>query len=330
MEHHSVTDDIVRFRLRRQAAWQQLDRLIAAPRRTLASGEQFTALIRLYRQVSNDLSYATTFFPEQDVTRYLNQLVARAHHLVYPAGGIRIATILTFFTAMFPRAVRRLGLYIATSAAVMAGGGGLGYALTRLSPIAAYTLLPASFLALFNPSHAGAAKTATDTYAPLVSSVIMTHNMVVALQVFVGGLTLGFYTAYNLWYNGVVIGVLAALFQQAGDAGHFWSLIVPHGVTELTAVSIAGGAGLLFAHRLVSPGRLGRRTALLKAGREAVLLMLGVVPMLIIAGTIEGFVTPSPLPLPAKYGVAVATALGWLLYFGFAGRGQRPRHFRSK
>ena len=92
----------------------------------------------------------------------------------------------------------------------------------------------------------------------------MTHNMLVAVLAFVGGITLGLYTLYAMWQNGIIVGALAGLFTVDHRTAVFWSLIVPHGVTELTAIFIAGGGGLLFAHRLLTPAAGRSRTSCLR------------------------------------------------------------------
>ncbi len=140
---------------------------------------------------------------------------------------------------------------------------------------------------------------------------------------FLGGATLGLYTIYALWQNGMIIGVLAALFQMDHKAYIFWSLIVPHGVTELTAIFIGGAAGLIFANKLAYPGQASRLDALRLGLMDAVQLMIGVFCMLMIAGTIEGFITPSFLPAPIKYWIAILTLGFWIFYFTMAGRKER-------
>jgi uncharacterized membrane protein SpoIIM required for sporulation len=306
---------VSQFQARRAPSWRQLEELLRQKSRA-QSAQSFLRFVRLYRAVAGDLSYAQTFYPDADVTDYLNGLVSAAHHRLYRRTSRSYTTVWDFYRRVFPSIFRRLGGYILAATLVSALGGVFGYLLVLLQPIQAYHLLPPSFLHQFQPSQAG--PHAVD--APLMSSVIMTHNIFVALMAFVGGMSLGIYTTYALWQNGMILGVLAALFQSSGHATVFWSLIVPHGVTELLAIFIAGGAGFRIAHKIIAPAQLTRAASLRIGTLDAVQLMLGTVPMFVIAGTIEGFLTPSPLPEWTKFLVAVLTGVFWIVYFRFVGR----------
>jgi uncharacterized membrane protein SpoIIM required for sporulation len=149
----------------------------------------------------------------------------------------------------------------------------------------------------------------------------MTNNIWVSFQAFAGGITFGAFTVYVLIQNGLVLGALGAtLSTTAPRALRFWSLILPHGVIELMAIFIAAGAGLILGWSLIAPGNVSRWDALRKASRDALPLVGGVVAMLIVAGCIEGFITPSPLPARLKLAFAGLTAIGLTLYFSRAGR----------
>ncbi len=311
--------DIVQFRKQRQDQWRKLELALQRRRQAFRSEAELNQFVALYKTTTNDLAYAQTYFPGDAVVHYLNALVAAAHNRLYrqTEGGFR--GIWRFFRATFPHLFRSFGRYIGLSALITLAGAIYGYLLVWSDPLKAYQLLPPTLIQGADPLHAG--PHAVDS--PVVSSAIMTHNIEVALMAFVGGLTAGLFTVYSLWTNGLILGVLAAIFQTSGRVAMFWSLIVPHGVTELLAIFIAGGAGLLFAHKLLAPGSLKRSTAVRLGAQNAALLMLGTVPMFIVAGTIEGFFTPAPLPISVKYLMAVATGLVWVLYFGALGR-KRP------
>jgi len=149
---------------------------------------------------------------------------------------------------------------------------------------------------------------------PLASSAIMTNNLSVSFATFAFGITGGVGTVWMLAFNGLLFGVVNAACWQAGMSGELMSFVAPHGVLELPAIFIAGGGGLLIAKGLLFPGTLPRRASLVRDGGRAVRLALGIVPLLIVAGTIEGFVSPTDLPARWKYLLA-AGLFGLLILF---------------
>jgi uncharacterized membrane protein SpoIIM required for sporulation len=152
------------------------------------------------------------------------------------------------------------------------------------------------------------------TVKPLASSAIMTNNLSVSFTTFALGITGGLGTIWMLALNGLLFGVVNAACWQAGMSQQLLSFVAPHGVIELPAIFIAGGGGLLIAKGLLFPGTLPRRASLVVEGGRAVRLVVGIIPMLIVAGTIEGFVSPSELPVWLKYTVA-AGMFGLLLLY---------------
>jgi uncharacterized membrane protein SpoIIM required for sporulation len=137
---------------------------------------------------------------------------------------------------------------------------------------------------------------------PLASSNIMTNNLMVAFRTVGGGITAGLFTLYSLFFNGLLMGAIAALVSQNQLAYPFWAFVFPHGALELPAIFFAGGAGLLIAKALLFPGQYRRVDALKLYGYQSAQLVFGIVPLLIIAGIIEGFFSPSPyIPELIKY-----------------------------
>jgi uncharacterized membrane protein SpoIIM required for sporulation len=158
------------------------------------------------------------------------------------------------------------------------------------------------------------------TFAPAVSSFIIANNIKVAAIAFAGGMTLGIATLWIVLNNGLMIGGLGAMFAARGFGADFWATIAPHGVLELSAIQISAAAGLLLAKGVVAPGRLRRIDALKANARRAAVLMVGVTGMLVIAGIIEGFLTPQRTSIPFRFAVGALTALLLIAYFTFAGR----------
>ena len=154
---------------------------------------------------------------------------------------------------------------------------------------------------------------------PLASSAIMTNNMTVGFTTFALGITGGLGTIYMMAFNGLLIGVIGMACWLSGMSLQLWSFVAPHGVLELPAIFIAGGAGFRIAQGLLFPGVLPRRDSLARAGVEAVQLLLGTVPILIIAGLIEAFVSPTGLAIPLKFSMAAALFVLLNLYlFGLS------------
>jgi uncharacterized membrane protein SpoIIM required for sporulation len=153
------------------------------------------------------------------------------------------------------------------------------------------------------------------TVKPLAASAIMTNNLSVSFTTFALGITAGIGTAWMMVVNGLLLGVIGAATWHAGMAVQLWSFVAPHGVLELPAIFIAGGAGFEIARGMLFPGLLPRRESLALAGGRAARLVLGTIPMLIVAGTIEGFLSPSDIAAPLKFlfaGVMFAALVAYL------------------
>jgi uncharacterized membrane protein SpoIIM required for sporulation len=312
------------FVARRRKGWEQLEALLAvADRRGLRGLEpdQIAALGFLYRAATTDLAAAQARDYGGSLHRYLNRLIARAHAYVY-AGSARggWSRIARFLMSTFPREFRRSWAPITACAAVFTLAAAVAYAAVSTRPLDVYALLPASEIPLVQKSLHDSNFAHEPGFAPALSSMIITNNIKVAALAFAGGMTLGVFTIWEVLNNGLVVGGLGALFAAKGFGTDFWATIAPHGVIELTAIQIAGGAGLLLAGAVVAPGRLRRIDALKRNGRRAATLLVGVTAMLVVAGTIEGFFSPLRTPIPARLGVGAATAAFLLWYLGLSGR----------
>jgi uncharacterized membrane protein SpoIIM required for sporulation len=315
------------FVTRRRKGWEQLEALLAVADRRGLRGldpEQIGALGFLYRAATTDLATAQARDYGGALHRYLNRLIARAHAYVY-AGSARggWSRIARFLAATFPREFRRSWAPIAICATVFALGATVAYAAVSARPLDVYALLPASEIPLVQKSLHDTNFARDPGFAPALSTMIITNNIQVAALAFAGGMTLGVFTLWEILNNGLMLGGLGALFAAKGFGLDFWATIAPHGVIELTAIQIAGGAGLLLAAAVVAPGRPRRIDALKQSGRRAATLLVGVAALLVAAGTIEGFFSPLRTPIPARLGVGAATAAFLLWYLGLSGRSAR-------
>lgn len=294
--------------------WKQLEDLITALHKNKNSlnGKDIDHFHKLYQKAAQHLSYSQTFFPQEDVTNYLNNLVAKAHNLLYKDQISSMKQMRYFFTTKF---IGLLGEQwkFALAAMLLFTLGGVGSFLSVLSdPLHLYSVLPAQIAQGVDPEQLGANHDSIDP--SMMSASIMTNNIQVAILAFAGGITFGLLTVYILIFNGIIIGALAALFWHYGMTYEFWAYIVPHGMIELVAIFIAGGAGLLMGYKLFVPGPYTRMYQLKVQGKRSVMLLLGTIPLFVIAGVIEGFITPASISLEAKYLVAILTVLGLVLY----------------
>jgi uncharacterized membrane protein SpoIIM required for sporulation len=312
------------FVARRSPLWQQLDALLRRVERhgvRKLSTADIAELGRLYRAVTSDLAYAQGRGFDRSLVEYLNRSVARAHAQVYaraPESGF--ARIADFYARVFPHEFRRSAPYVGICIAITLACAVVSYVLVRNHPADIYAFLPKMLVpeAIRKSLHDTNFAVSAD-FAPAMSAAIITNNIKVAIVAFAGSITLGTLTIYIIAFNGLMLGGLGALFANAGFGYDFWATIAPHGIIELTAIQIAGASGLLIAAGVLYPGRLRRRDAIVANARRAGTLILGVASMLIVAGTIEAFVSPRRLPAPTRIAVGLATAIGLLLYFGGAG-----------
>jgi len=283
--------------------------------------DELSELGRLYRATTSDLAYAQGRGYDRALVEYLNRSVARAHAQVYartPQSGIK--RIAEFYTRAFPREFRRCLPYVAICAAITAACAVVAYVLVRNHPLDAYALLPKLLVSEKIRKSLHDSNFALDPgFAPAMSAAIITNNVKVSIVAFAGCVTLGALTIYIIATNGLMLGGMGALFTNAGFGSDFWATIAPHGVIELTAIQIAGAAGLLIAAAIVYPGRRRRRDLIAANARRAGTLMLGVASMLIVAGAIEAFVSPQRWPERTRIVFGLVTALALFLYFGGVG-----------
>ena len=303
-----------------RAEWEALDRALAAFNRQRGpkSAAELEALHELYLKVTQQLSFCQTYFPQVQTTAYLNDLAVRAHNTLYRNQVAGRRQLKTFFRHTFVRLLVERGNFIAIAALLFVLGGLAGFIAVLTEPLSLYSLLPPEITAGVDPAHLGQYDQPIPSAA--ISAYIMTNNIRVAIFAFAGGATLGLLTVYFLFYNGLIIGSLAAVFWQSGKFYEFWAFIVPHGMLELTAIFIAGGSGLLMAYKVIVPGVRPRAYQLKKQALQSVQLLLGTLPLFVIAGLIEGFFTPAPIPPEAKYAVAGLTVLALCAYVYFGSK----------
>ncbi len=276
---------------KRKRHWTRLEQLLEQRKNhglNSLTRSELQELGLLYRQAAADLSALREDPSGKSYARFLNLLLARAHNTIYAGQKSRGSGIIHFYLYEYPRVFRRnLGL-ISIAFLLFVLGALTGLLLTRTDSIVGLE--------------------------PTASSAIMTNNIGVCFFAFAGGITAGLFTIYLQVFNGVMIGVIGTACWLHGMSIPLWSFVAPHGVLELPAIFISGGAGLRIAQGMLFPGLLTRRDSIAKSGREAVRLVLGIIPMLIVAGIIEGFISPSGLNWKFKFALAAAISVIFWAY----------------
>lgn len=292
--------NLERWAARRRPTWQQLEDLLQQIDKRGVKAldrEQIQSLGRLYRSSSADLSRARAMNLGTDILVYVNNLVVRAHNQVYLRKSNRLLDCFNFFYATFPRQVRENIVYIAISFAVFMAGGVICYDYTckdlnfaRLELLAGHPLVSDDMWDMIE-----ARKMWTDQLqdaSPIFSSLITTNNIRVSLLAFVLGITGGIGTLILLFYNGMSGGTIFGMCQHFGLLSNISLFVIGHGSLELPAIFISGGAGLVLGKSIVFPGAYSRNDSVRRASKRAICLFAGSIPLLLIAGAVEGFISP--------------------------------------
>jgi len=299
---------------KRKPYWERLERLIASSNRGISalSHSELQELGLLYRQTASDLAAVRDDPTARQLGSYLNQLLGRCHNLIYLGQKPKVSGIVRFYRDTYPQVFRETLRETLLAVAVFLFASLVACAVTWRDPAFAYRLLGPRMMETIEQR-----KMWTDsivTVKPVASSGIMTNNLSVAFSAFAMGITGGLGTIWMMGINGLLMGVLGAATYKAGMALQFWSFVAPHGVLELPAIFIAGGAGLEIARGMLFPGLLPRKVSLAQAGGRAARLLLGTIPLLVVAGVIEGFFSPSNAPVAMKFLLALVLFVALIAY----------------
>jgi uncharacterized membrane protein SpoIIM required for sporulation len=319
----------VEFRREREATWFELEQMISlADSKGLRSftAEQLARLPHLYRATLSSLSVARSISLDRALVDYLESLVGRAYFVVYGTRQHVRRQLSDFFLWRLPSAVRRGKWHILFAALITAAAAMAAYKLTRMDSDYYYSFVgemaegrtPASSTQELRDGlyHQEGVSDVLGTFA----AFLFDHNARIGILAFALGFVAGLPTLLLLLYNGFVLGAFVALYASRGLMVDIWGWLLPHGVTELSAVIFCGGAGFLLAHGLVFPGAHTRLDSLRERGKTAGLIVVGAVMMLFVAGAIEGVFRQTVTSLTIRYTVAITTGVLWLLYFGLVGR----------
>jgi uncharacterized membrane protein SpoIIM required for sporulation len=290
--------------LKRRPHWDRLSALLTqSDARGLGqlSRAELQEMALLYRQVAADLSVLRKDSTARAYALHVNQLLARAHHIIYSGRKTNLLTLFRFLKDEYPAIFQRQIGYVLVSLLVTVGWGVLGAAITSARPEFMRHFLPPSMIATMERHQMWTESLVT--MAPLATSAIMTNNLSVCFTSFAGGIVFGLGTLYVLVGNGMLLGVVGAACHRYGMSVLLWSFVAPHGSLELPAIIISGGAGFRIGHAMLFPGALRWKDSVAQGGIEATRLVSGIIPMLVVAGCLEGFFSGSHAPVWLKFTV---------------------------
>ncbi len=299
--------------------WARLEELT---RRSRLTGLEADELVERYQQVATQLSVVRSAAPDPSLIAYLSLVLSRARTRTV---GTRTGTwrgVVRFFTERFPAALYRLRRWwLGTLAANVVVTGVMMLWLLQHPGVEQRLLSPDEIDQLVQHDF----EDYYSTYAAshFAAQVWVNNAWVSALCLALG--VLGLPVVLLLYSNILNLAVIGSIMTRHDHAGHFWGLILPHGMLELTAVFVAGGVGLHLFWSWVEPGDLTRSRSLARAGRTASTVALGLVAVLAVSGLIEAFVTPSPLPTWARIGIGALAEAAFLAYVFVLGRQAHAR-----
>jgi len=310
-----------------RADWEDLEKLLLALRgsRKEQQSIQGERVAELYRRTCEHLALSRArAYPAYLVDR-LEHMTSEAHQAIYQQRDSGLRRLQTLAAVKFPQAVRAHAAYVWVATAVFVLPTLILGALVYMRPELILSVVDAHSAAEFERMYSGSEEAIgrvrnADTDWTMFGYYIR-HNIGLAFQCFASGLLAGLGSLFFLAYNGAFFGALAGYLTQRGFGETFYSFVVTHAAFELTAIVLAGAAGLRIGHSLLSPGRLTRRQALVAASREAVVIIYGVAAMLLIAAAVEAFWSSARwVPPLMKYSVAAACWTGVLAYLTLQGR----------
>ncbi len=327
-----TADDLwsTRFRRDREASWRELEGMLnSIEKRGLASlgADSLARLPSLYRAALSALSVARAVCLDRNLLDYLESLTSRAHLCVYGPRESVTGALLGLLASRFPEAVRAAWKPLLATFCTLALGFSIAFVLCGENldrywyfldagraqgrdPTATYDTLRDT---LFTDKNDDAALSA-------FAAFLWSHNSRVTLLAFALAILGGLPGLLLLLLTGMELGAMSALFHERGLAVEWWSWILPHGITELSAVLMGTTAGLHLGHGLIFSGPYGRLGAMAQRSREAGPLVFGAIVMLFLAGLIEGIFRQAVNDVPVRYALATLTASLWIVYFVFVGR----------
>ncbi|NQZ06973.1 MAG: stage II sporulation protein M [Algicola sp.] len=322
------------FEQRYQDCWAQMDEaLILAENKAVLSFKKpplDPELPQLYRRICHHLSLAQERRYSSYLVGRLNNLVLRGHQQLYQRRSHFFSQLIKFVVYTFPHQVRQNAAYVWLATLLFYGPAILLFILVQLQPELIYSLFDhetvANFEKMYDPSaeHVGQDRDAQSDIQ--MFGHYIQNNITIGFQTFATGLFYGLGSIFYLVYNGLFLGAVASHLVTLGYQDTFFPFVIGHGSFELTAITIAGGAGLMLGHSLIAPGQKTRLGSLKTMSLKALDLLYGIILMLTIAAFFEAFWSSnSSLSLSVKYSVGTFLWLAVIAYFVFAGKTKGSR-----
>ena len=320
-----------KFRRERERTWRGLEDLVAKVEksgiRSLSAAESHRLPV-LYRATLSSLSVARGISLDRNVLNFLESLSARAYFCVYGPRGSLSGAIADFFQTGFPTAVWAARWHMLAATSVFFLGVVVGFILVAAEPEWFYTFVPEGLadgrVPTSTTAELKAALYETDVSTRenlhVFASFLFTHNARIGMMAFALGIALGIPVVLLVMQNGTIIGAMAALYHGRGLSADFWAWLLIHGTTELLAIILCAGAGLVLGTAVALPGPYTRLENLARRGRLAGRIVVGAVFMFLVAGFLEGFGRQLITDMTVRYIVAAAALAAWLVYFAVLGR----------
>ncbi|OBH02866.1 stage II sporulation protein M [Mycobacterium sp. E1747] len=308
--------DVDAFVLAHRSTWDRLDRLVGK-RRSL-TGAEVDELVELYQRVSTHLSTLRSASSDSLLIGRLSSLVARARSVVTGAHAPLSSTFVRFWTVSFPVvAYRSWRWWLGTAVAFYAVAVVIAFWVAGNPEVQSAAGNPSDIEQLVNHDIAAYY---SEHPAAAFALQIWVNNSWVSAQCIASSVLLGLPIPFVLFQNAANLGLISGLMFQAGKGGLLLGLLIPHGLLELTAVFLAGGAGMRLGWSVIAPGDRPRGQALAEQGRAVVSVAIGLAGVLLVSGLIEALVTPSPLPTFVRVGIGVIAEVAFLAYIVYFGR----------
>lgn len=292
--------------------WEQFEQLLNIPGKADPD-----TMAELYIQLTDDLAYAKTYYPNSNTTKYLNQITGKAHQVIYSNKKEKKNRIVTFWTYELPIEVKKQHRKLLYSFVIFFVSVLIGMVSTAHDDTFVRLILGESYvnMTLSNIEKGDPMAVYKQANEMNMFLGITINNIRVSFFAFVLGLFISVGTGIILFYNGVMLGAFSYFFYQHDLLAESIFTVWIHGTLEIAAIIIAGGAGLVLGNSILFPGTYKRKTSFLKGVKSGVKIVVGLMPIFIVAGFLEGFITRhTEFPYSAR-GTIILTSLAFIIWY---------------